>query len=101
MVSAAAVTLSCPKLPLTFGSSSSPTTPNNLSRGDDLRQSVHPLESLDDLPERISVHLPQSHVENGRADARLQLGRRSLNEHLPFVDDGDPVGELVNLFQIV
>ena len=43
----------------------------------------------------------QPHVQRAGADRRLELGRRALGDHAAVVDDGDAVGELVGLVEVL
>ena len=40
-------------------------------------------------------------MQRARADRGLELGGRALGDHLAVVDDGDPVGELVGLVEVL
>ena len=43
----------------------------------------------------------QAHPQAPGADRRLQLAARALGDHLPVVDDRDPIGQLVGLLQVL
>ena len=47
------------------------------------------------------LRVEQAHVQRAAADRRLQPRRRALGDDLAAVDDGDPVGELVGLVEVL
>jgi hypothetical protein len=46
-------------------------------------------------------HAGQFHLQDLAADAVLELVPGSLRDHLPAVDDGDPVGQLISFLQVL
>src|SRR3954471_6999837 len=45
--------------------------------------------------------IQQADVQRTLPDARLQLRGRALGDHLPVIDNRDPVGELVGLVEVL
>ena len=64
-----------------------------VDRVERLRQDALGLRSL--------VGVEQAHVQRAGADGGLELARRALGDHLAVVDDGDAVGELVRLVEVL
>ena len=50
---------------------------------------------------RGAVLVAEADLDDGRAEARLQLGRRALGDDTATVDDDDVVGEAVGLLEVL